>query len=318
MARSFIRCVLILGIGLCDMCTNAPPATAQPVQGGGVPLPGMAPTAKMPEVIQGFNCLRNGELEQGLELFGAAAKKYPDLSPPQVLLAQWFATANQPSQMLSALEQATVETPQDPEAYAAMAQLAVRNHQFTEATLLFGKILDLVKGGDASSGPQTASRQQQFRRQAIENLVSIAESRKDWAGEQKYAEMLLLDDPKNIAALQQLGRALFQQEKHDDAYANLKAAAAADDGKTMPSSEAVMANLYQQAGDLPNAAKWMLKAIKDHPRDFRTRLVAADYSLAANNLKQATEQSDAALSLSPHSPEALMKRGMVALLAKRL
>ena len=315
MVRSFIRCVLILGIALCNLCTNPPPAAAQPVQGGAAPLPGMA-SAKIPEVVQGYTCLRNGELEQGLALFRAAAKKYPDLPPPQMLLAQWFAATSQPVQICTALEQATVETPQDPEAYMVMGQLAAQNHRFTEAALLYGKVLDLVKGGDASSGPQTASRLQQSRRQALENLAEIAESRNDWAGGQKYAEMLLRDDPKDLVAIRRLGHALFQQGKYDDAYANLKTAAAADDGKTMPSAEAVMASLYQQAGDLPKAATWMLKAIKEHPRDFRTRLIATDYSLAANNLKQATEQADAALSLSPHSPEALTKRGMVALFAK--
>ncbi len=316
MVRSFIRCVLILGIALCDLCTNAPPAAAQPLQGVAAPSPGMAAVANIPEVAQGFNCLGKGELEQGLELFRAAAKKYPEVSPPQVYLAQWFAARNQPAQMFNALEQATVETPQDPEAYIVMGQLAAQNHHFTEAALLYGKVLDLVKGGDASSGPQTASRLQQSRRQALENLAEIAESRKDWAGGQKYAEMLLRDDPKDIFALRRLSRALFQQGKYDDAYANLKTAAAADDGKTMPSAEAVMASLYQQAGNLPKAATWMVQAIKEHPRDFRTRLVATDYSLAANNLKQATEQADAALSLGQHSPEALTKRGMVALFAK--
>ncbi|MGO8744930.1 MAG: tetratricopeptide repeat protein [Thermoguttaceae bacterium] len=316
MVRSFIRCVLILGIALCNLCTNPPPAAAQPVQGGAAPPSGMAAAAKIPEFDQAVACLRNGELDRGLEFFRAAVKKNPDLPSPRILMARWFGTTNQLPQMRSALEQATIETPQDPEPFALMGQLAVQNHQFTEATLLFGKVLELVKGGDASSGSQTAIRQQQVRRQAIENLAAIAESRKDWAGEQKYAEMFVLDDPKNIGALQQLARALFQQGKYDDAYANLKTAAAADDGKTMPSAEAVMASLYQQAGNLPKAATWMLQAIKEHPRDFRTRLVAADYSLAANNVKQATEQSDAALSLSPHSPEALTKRGMVALFAK--
>jgi Tfp pilus assembly protein PilF len=174
----------------------------------------------------------------------------------------------------------------------------------------------LVKAGDTASGPGTASRQQQSRRQAIESLTVIAESRKDWVGEQKYAEMLLLDDAKNTGALQHLGRALFHQKREDDAYAKFKEAAEADAGKTMASAEAVMAGLYQQAGDLPKAGEWMLKAVKDHPRDYRTRVVATEYSLAANNLKQATEQSDAALKLSPHSPGSLIQRGIVALFAK--
>ena len=186
----------------------------------------------------------------------------------------------------------------------------LRNGQYTEAELLYAKALDVLKAALSASVPRAVKLKLLIEQSSLSGLARVAEARRDWPAAQKRWEELVAVDPADGEALNRLGRALFQQKKSDEAYEKFKQAAAVDGGKTLANAEASMATLYMQAGDLSSAGEWMLKGIKEHDHDLRTRLIAVDYSLRIPDFNQAMEQAQAAVKLSPHSSDALMSRGL--------
>lgn len=303
--------ILGLGIGWALAGFAATPPAAQAPAAGGVPEGPEAltvPLLKVPEMQEAAALFRSGRFEQATEVLRSAARKYPDFPPAQVILAQFFAATNQSANMRDALEQAIADEPGDPQAYAILAELAVRNRQVTEAGLLYAKTLELA------NQRKDSKRAVILRRHALAGLAMVADSRKHWPEAQKYLEALLAEEPQNAAALQQLGHVLFQQKKYEEARKRLEEAARISD-EVLP-ADANLARFYQQAGDTATAAQHMLAAINAKPTDFRVRLVAADWSLQIGKLQQAETQALAALKLNPQSVDAMILRGTIAMFRK--
>ena len=275
-----------LFVGL--LLLSARQANAQGGSAEALNVPSLQALGKVPELDEPLKEFRTGNVVGALQLLRAAVKKNPDLPPPQVILAAWLAEVSQPGMARTALETATLEVPDDPEPYLILADLALRDRQVAEVSLLLGKGYDLLAGTTIS--PKRAA---VLKRRALVALAALADSRRDWKQAQKYLESLLADDPKNASALEQLGRVLFQLKKPDEALAKLQEAAKLDPANIL-APEATLAQLYQQSGDKENAAKWMVAAIKANPRDARVRRVAAQWSVEIGRLDQAEEQAKAA------------------------
>ncbi len=297
----------VLGLGLAGLGSAAaaePASSAAPLK---IAPPGAA--RPVPEIEKAAAMFRKGDADEALKLLREAVHKHPELSPPQVILGTWFSAVNQVSFARSALEQAVIEAPNDPEAYALLGEMALRGRMMAEAELLFGKALELVKGAKAPSERLIA-----VRRRSLAGLAATADARQDWKGAQRHLEALLAEAPKDASALEQLGRLLFQQKKPEEALARFREAAKVDEAALAP--EATLAQLYQQAGDSQNAGKWMLAAIQASPRDFKIRLAAAQWEFEIGRYAQADEQADAALRLDPNSLAALMLRGAIAIVRR--
>ena len=303
------RRVMVALLAVAAMAFSATHLGAQPASTG-IPEGAVAgPGVKVPELEEAAKVFRSGDYDGALKALQAAAKKYPDLPPPQVIMASFFAAANQAGMTRQALEQAITAAPNDPEAYQLLGEMAIRNREVTEAGLLFEKVAALIRGLKDPSLRLTA-----LKRRALAGLAAVAEARQDWAGAQTNLEALIAEEPKNAAAQQQLGRALFMQKKEDLAVEKLREAAKLNEG--LLGAEATLAQLYHQAGDVKNAGKWMLEAIKANPRDVKTRVAAAQWSYEIGKLDQAEEQAKAAVQLDPDSLNCQLIRGAVALIRK--
>jgi tetratricopeptide (TPR) repeat protein len=268
-----------------------------------------AAASQPPELEEAFKVFRAGDLDRAMKTLQAAAQKNPDLAPAQVIMAKWFMAANQGDMARGALERATSGAPNDPEAYQILGDVALRNRQVTEAGLLFEKAYGLARNVK-EPGPRITA----LKRRTLAGLAMVAEARQDWPGAQTQLEALLAEDPKDAAALEQLGHVLFVQKKEDLAVEKLREAAKLN--PAFLNAEATVAQLYQQAGDVKNAGKWMLESIKANPRDAKTRIAAAQWSFEIGKLDQAEEQAKAAAQLEPGSLNAQLVRGLVALLRK--
>lgn len=303
MSRVGMILLAVLGVACSGKLAAAQPA-ATAATGGNIVAP-----PKIPELEEAAKIFRSGDYDSALKILQAAGKKYPDLPPAQVIMAGLFAASNQGAMARGALEQAVTDTPNDPEAYQLLGEMAMRSRQVAEAALLFEKVAALT-----SSAKDAAPRIASFKRRALGGLAAVAEARRDWAGAQTQLEALLAAEPKNAAALQQLGRMLFMQKKEDLAVEKFREAAKLDEA--LAGAEVTMAQLYQQEGDVKNAGKWMLEAIKANPRDAKTRVAAAQWSYEIDKLDQAEEQAKAAVQLDPDSFNGQLVRGLVALARK--
>jgi Tfp pilus assembly protein PilF len=301
----FVTALWLLPAGVI-LAAEAAPAQPAPAAGAETAAPA---ASQPPEIEEAHKIFRSGDFDKAMKTLQAAVQKNPDLSPPHVTMARWFSSANQGDMARAMLEQTVAGAPNDPEAYQILGDVAMRNGQVTEAGLLFEKAYGIARSFK-EPGPRISS----IKRRALAGLAMVAEARQDWAGAQTQLEALVAEDPKDAPALQRLGHVLFAQKKEDLALEKLREAAKLS--ANLLGAEATLAQFYQQAGDVKNAGKWMFEAIKANPRDAKTRVAAAQWSLEIGKPDQAEEQAKAAVQLEPGSLNAQLVRALVALLRK--
>ncbi len=302
--RVAVLALAVAAFALWTRQASAQPPVAEPLKQAG---PSESP--QIPEIEDAFQRLRNHDVDGAKSVLDAAVKTHPELPPSRVIMALWYAQMNQGAMARMQLELAVREVPGDPEAYRQLGELALQGRRWTEADLCFQKAYDL-----AGKLKGDAQRRSAMFVQALFGEMVVAEARDDWPTAQKYIEEIVAQDPKNAAALQQYGRALFKQKKVSEALEKLKAAQAVNEKLLTP--EAVLADLYQQEGDTTNARKYMKAAIEAAPNDLNTRLAAAQWALRTFQFADAEKQAAAAMKLDPASQEAQMVSGLVSLYQK--
>jgi tetratricopeptide (TPR) repeat protein len=304
----FLYVLPAIVMGIAVACVSLAPAQVRAAE---VPLGdlGTASEEKIQEVTDAITRFKNADFEGALALLKTAVKKHPELPPAEVIMAQLYASANAGDQAMRSLEDAIKQAPTDPEAYVILADLALRGGRVTEAKLTYGegkRVLDEFKGN--------AKRKKLISQRVNAGLASLAEAQQDWPTAQKYLEAWLAEDANNGVAMQRVGRALFQQNKADLALKQFQAAKKANEKMLTP--EAVLAGLYEAAGDRENANKHMIAALTANPKDLDTRLAAAQWAFETEQYDTAKQQVDLALKLDPDSLQAKVLCGVVALFLK--
>jgi len=262
---------------------------------------------QVPEVAEAIKLFQSRDFQGTLEQLKLAAEKNTDLPPAQVMMAELFARANQGAAVRSSLESAVVQSPSDPEAYVLLGELALRGRRVTEGHLCLEQAASLLRNFDRSQ-----KRKDLLTTRVLAGLAAAAEARRQWPVAEQHLLQWLKADPKSVAAMQRLARALFQQGRASEALDRLKAAEAADPENVL-SSAATLARFYQQAGDEENAKKWIDYALKKSPQDARVKLIAARMYLEMGNLDAAEKNATAAMQLDPKSLPAMILSGVVAL-----
>ena len=335
MRLPFTGLKIALGIlGVCAVLAAAQ-AWAQPASMGplGTPLP--EADEKIQEVADAKGRFLNRDVAGALELLEGAVKKHADRLPPaQVIMAVWYAQANQGAAVLGSLERAIVAVPDDPQAYIVLANIELQGGRVTAAGLLFDKGQAMMK-----SFSKSPSRKKTLEPQIYAGLAAVAESRATMAGDDKaraeqewiiaqgHLESWLKLDPQSkdrAIALQRLARALFKQkttEKVKAALEKLKQAKKANPNVLNPYAQ--MAKFYQQEGDFRKAKEYMTYALspKVGAKDLRTRIEAAQWCLQtslleAGQLDKAKEHAATAIQIDEKSLDAKILRGVVALFQK--
>jgi Tfp pilus assembly protein PilF len=328
MARTLRYSASIAGmVAACVLFGSIRASWSQPISGADVPATPKpkADVPKYPDVekaLEKFNQRAFDEAEKALE---DAVLRHPELPPAQVIMAQWFAQANQAFLMRMALEKSILKSATDPEAFVIFGNIALQDRRVTEAALLFAKAKELL-----TTFKQPGERKSILEPQTISGLAAVAEAREEWATAQSNLETLLklVSDRKaggkeeeakknqeTAVALQRLARALFQQKKPAESLTKLREAAAADKENVL-TPEAALARFYEQYGDHANAVKWMANALKAAPEDLRTRLVEGQWALETGDLKEAETHAMKAKTIDPKSVDAKILHGVIELFKK--
>jgi Tfp pilus assembly protein PilF len=308
MRRTAVNCIAIVAFAaLCSMWTTSQ-SIAEPISGAGV---GVAPetTGQSQEVTDAAARFKDRDVPGALKLLKEAASKNADLPPAQLMLAQWFSQVNNPADARRSLEQAVVASPDDPEVYVIMGDIALREGRITEADMLLQKASGLI-----AKFSKSKKRKDILQPQILGGLAAVDEARDNWSSAQKQLEAWLKLNPKSAVAMQGLARCLFQQKDAKGALEMLKAAKKEDSSVLTP--QAILAQLYEQANDRENAKKWMIAALEESPKDLKTRLVVGQWALQTNQLEEAKTQAATALQIDPKSLDAKVLSGVIALLEK--
>ncbi len=281
---------------------------AEPIAPGSIKTAPETP-AQMQELTDAVGQFNKRDYAGALEMLQKAAKKDPNLPPPNVIMAQFFAQSNNLAGVQNSLERAVIDAPDDPQAYLILGDLALRERRLAESRLLYEKAQSLLAQWKGS-----AKRKDAMMPQLYGGLASTSEARGNWTEAQKHLEAWLKLDAKSVPALQQLARCLFEQKDVKGALEKLRAAAKISTDMLPP--EAVIARWYAQSGEQKTAGEWFVKALTSAPRNAEARLVAAQWAWENGQLEEAAKQADAALQLDPNYYQAKILRGVIALFRK--
>jgi tetratricopeptide (TPR) repeat protein len=277
-------------------------AWAEPVTSAG-----SASAPQKSELTQAQELFQNKDFDGALKMLRKAVERNSDLPPAQLIMAQLYANANQGGPARTALELAVVEDPKDPEAYLAMADVALAERRVTEADLLLTKASEVV-----ADFKKSAARKKVLSARVANDQAAVAEARGNWAVAQKSLEDWLSLDPKNVAALQRLAKVLFLQNNTSGAEDQLKQIATINRENKQESLNpyAQMARLYESQGKHALAKTKMEFALQMDP-NVQTNLAAAQWAVDCGELTEAKKYAQAALAADPNSLDAKMTLGVI-------
>jgi tetratricopeptide (TPR) repeat protein len=264
------------------------------------------------EISEAIHRFSRQDFNAAHELFQAAVAKNAQLPPAHVLMARMYLAANNMAAARTAMEKASVDKPDDPEAFIALGEIAYGQNQLVEAQPLFAKGLKL-----SDTYTKNPRRQKLLRVRGLAGAAAVQERQGEWAGAEENLNKWIEIAPDSALAHTRLGRALFEQEKYREAYDTFTRLYEKDDN--VPRPEINMALLYEQASQQPgkaelheNARKLMDLAVERMPKHLETRLAAAQWGLEAGLLDFAKANARAALDIDPDSLPAIIAQGVIA------
>jgi tetratricopeptide (TPR) repeat protein len=283
---------------------------------GQAPSPDIAAEPeKSPEELDAISAFKNRDFDKAFKRLKEACKKNPDLPPPCLIMASWFAQNKLAQPMWSYLERQVSEDPTDPEAYLSMGGIALNEHRITMASLLFEKadaLLPKVK---------SAKRLEAMRPQVLQGLAAVCQAREQWEPALKYLDDMVKLKPDNIQFLQQLAQCQLRMAKEQDAIATLKRICKLDPNALPP--ETAIFLFYAQTEKLegtPNTKAWLektLAAAQNNHKDIASRFLAARYYYEQCKFEEADKIVSEALKLDGKSLDANVLSGMIAMCQKK-
>jgi len=240
----------------------------------------------------------NSDFAGALEQLQALYAEFPNLAPPRIVLAQWFAQANLGEAVRSSLEMATDETPDDPEAYILLGEILLRQRYLTAAELLLETAK--VKLADYNVNPE---RKELMESSWLRNAITLAETRGQWE-----VMLILLDragtqEGETPTLLRQKGIALFQLERDTEALAQFTRADTLAKDSAEPDTglpaEAALAQLYQLRGDKENVQKYLAEALQKYPASREVVVLSIQSRINEDQLEDARTLAENLLTENP-------------------
>ena len=259
------------------------------------------------DVDKAITRFQNGDIANCLKYLKDAKKKYPKLSPAEVMMAKLYLAAKDVARMHGMLEVAIKNDPADPEAYLLLANVALAGRRTTEAEMVYKHAMNLVDGYTANP-----KRKRNMQIALYNGVSAVAERRERWAEAEQYLVKWLNKDiePDNATAFMRLGQALFHQDKYEPAERAFKKANSLDE-ETL-AAEVAMGKLYDKKDQRSTAIQKMKEAAAAHAKDVNVHLAIANWALTTNQLDLALKHSDEAVQLDKESLVAKLSRGLVA------
>ncbi len=261
-----------------------------------------------------------GDLNGAYQHFKNAKVQAAEIPPPELLMAKLCFLGVNPQlgrnvQLGRAwIERAVAASPEDPEPYSILGEVAFTEGRVTDSDVLFSEAQRL-----AEKFTENAKRKQNFQRKSLQGLAAIAQRREKFDRAKTMIDEWVKLDPENAAAHTALATVLFYLNQPSEAYKAFQEAdrllkiSADRNSPPSPMAELNMAALYQRrdkddkrTGDLINLA------VKNHSKDFGVRLKSAQIAMAANLLDIALTQAETAVKMNENDLTAKLLRGYVA------
>ena len=285
--QNFAHFLTVLAIVLLLPMATANPATTPPVD--------PVIEAGVTSAVAAFN---ESDFAKALERLQTLYAQFPQLAPPRIVMAQWFAQANLGEAVRSSLEMATVETPDDPEAYILLGEILLRQRYLTAAELLLETAK--VKLNTYSINPERKALMQDSW---LRNAIMLAESRERWDISLALLTKASEQGGDTATGLRQKGIALFQLKRETEALEMFskadKLASTLDEPDTGLPAEAAIAQLYQLRGDRENVQKYLAEALRKYPQSREVVVLSVQARINEDKLENARELAEKLLAENP-------------------
>ncbi|MDR2641289.1 MAG: tetratricopeptide repeat protein [Planctomycetaceae bacterium] len=318
-----IGCIfcLVLMLLICASCnfSSTKEDTPAPTTGGSSQSSGIADPINSPEVKaelqKAIDEFRKTNINGAKEILTNLYKQHPELPPPGIILSQIFAQTKNGNIVKPVLDMTTNETPNDPEAYILLGEIALQERELTAAELLLKEGELKLASYSANSGRKKNLFSSLLRIQSL-----LAEIRGRWELCEQLADKRIKHDGESAVLLRQKGIALFQQKKDSDA-ANLFARAdkiAPTDSKQNNSeqglpTEAMLSRLYAARGENEKAQKFLADALSKHPNSKEVILLSIQSRLNEDKPEEAKILADKLAKDFPDFEAATRIRATIAL-----
>jgi tetratricopeptide (TPR) repeat protein len=259
---------------------------------------------KYPEVESAIQRFVNSDLKGARDYLDLAKTKYPKLPPTDLTLAKMFVILRSGQQARVFLDQATSVSPNDPEAYLLLADLAFIEGRITEAHALFEKADGLTQ-----KFTENDKRKQNFAVRVLAGLSAIHERRQQWDQAQALLQKWVGIDPDSAIAHQRLGATLYRLNKIAEAQAEFTKARELDPNSNHP--QVWLGLLYTQDKKNAEARKAFEAAYAAEADNERTAQAFAEWLIQQNDLEKAKAVAAALRTKAPSSVSALLLDGIV-------
>lgn len=261
--------------------------------------------AELKKAVEFFT---KSDFPKALEVLNALYKERPNIMPPRLIFAQWFAQANVPNAVKTSLEMATHETPNDPEAYILLGEISLRQRELTAAEALFDKAEALLAKYTANE-----ERLKNLKISLYRNQAALYEVRARWTDMQSAVVKLLNTADQTPAMYRQLAVALFQQGDDAKAKEYLETATKLPGGDTGMPVDGIMSRLYLMKNDVNKSKASLQEALNKNPTSPEVLSLAVTQTLNDNDIKSAMAFAEHLAKAKPDDNETKRIMGTVAL-----
>ena len=312
----FTHLLTILGVFLAlasasaQISPVAPPAPTAPMTDATDPMAGLTNPAILAELENAATAFNASQFDEALDVLKALFAEHPELVPPRIIMAQWFAQANMGNAAYANLEMGTEEVPADPEAFLILAEISLRQGALTAAEALLN--LAAAKLNAYTLNPV---RKENLSRSLHSNTTDLHELRRRWTRMEESVDRQITADGRTPDLLRRKGFAIFQQTRDAEARAVLFEADRLDTetGELTLPADAVMSQLYLLRGERETARRHLEAALTTHPHSREVLVLLIQMNVHADKLEEARELADKLLADDPTSHTFMRLRADIAL-----
>jgi len=306
----------VFAFGVCLFLSHASsyaqtqPTPSAPVENATDPLAGLTNPEIQAELEKAVAAFNTSQFAVALDVLKALYEKFPELVPPRIVLAQWFAQANLGTAVRANLEMGTEEVPADPEAFLLLAEISLRQGSLTAAEALLN-----LASAKLNAYTLNTARKENLSRSLRRVVTDLHEARQRWAQMEASLNQQIEADGRTSELLRKKGIAIFQQTRDDEAKTILIEADRLDaesDDSGLP-ADAVMSQLYNLRGDRDNARKSLEAALVANPNSREVLALLIQMNVNDDKLEEAKELAEKLLTDDPTSHSFMRLRATIAL-----
>lgn len=277
------------------------PFTVQNLIGDAVSLSNQA----YPDVEKAIQRFKNSDPEGARGYLEQARKQYPKLPPTELSMAKLHLFNRDEQNGRAQLEQTVMKSPDDPEAYLLLADMAFTQGRTTESAALFD-----VADGLVQKFTENEKRRKNFDIRVLAGRSAVLERRLKWDQANALLAKWVAIDPDSANAHTRLGITLARLKKPAEAFEEFRKAR--DLRPDSPHPYVMLGQIYSSENDVEKAREAFEKAYAEEPKGEGTARAYAEWLIQQNELDKAQKVADAMRLATPDSIVALTLDGVVA------